>query len=477
MKTYQYLIGFRKNLKERLNVGRITSLLMKGFIVAIFIIAFGSGSLCAQHLFSVDYNYLSQDNVNTIRAEVTNSKAQILTIPMTRNRENKDVYAFSFSSVQNTKIIILNEETGNSVVITPVDGTIAQFELSPFFIEELRRAILGEAERYLVIETGIDFSVRNIASVSAVSRKVNIPCYFYGTKENVNEALPEDRQIVHIFKEKPRLIPAFPKDPNNLRLVAQLEEEMRYYVYMYRLPDGTLCIYDEHFNPDDSEVSHVVSNRAGNNLTFYLNGVLTTDQLTATQYALSLWSEQLEGTVPVSIQTSFVPLDTNIIGHTFPQPHYWNSSNKTWYCSALGNQLAGYDVVSNMDDIRIEMNSFYSSRFYYGLDCNSNLKTDWVTVMLHEVTHGLGFTSLIYMDGTTQNNGRFVYTTSSGSGAYTNDPGIFDRQLYQGTSGSNFPDLNQSQRAALVVSGNLYAGRPGSFLLEANGGNRVKYFM
>ena len=38
------------------------------------------------------------------------------------------------------------------------------------------------------------------------------------------------------------------------------------------------------------------------------------------------------------------------------------------------------------------------------------------------------------------------------------------------------PDLNQTQRASLVKSGKLYAGRPGSHLLTANGGTRVKMY-
>ena len=79
-----------------------------------------------------------------------------------RNHNNRDVYSFSLSQAQNTRIVILNEKTGRSVVITP-EGTPAQFELSPFFIEELRQGTLGDTDRFLIVETDADFSVRSTA--------------------------------------------------------------------------------------------------------------------------------------------------------------------------------------------------------------------------------------------------------------------------------------------------------------------------
>ena len=444
------------------------------FILTTLIVAFGFGSLYAQHLFSVSYGDLSQIDANLIITEVTGFNASVSTMSKTKNSDDKEVYSFSLSSGQNTKIVILNEETGNSVVITPADGAPAQFELPPFFIEELRQAALGDANRYLVVETGADFSVRKAASVSAASREVFIPRYFYGPKENVKEAFPENRQIIHIFKEKPILIPAFPDDPESLRRIAQLEEEMSYYVYMYQLPDGTLTIYDEHFNPS-AEKNGVSATKASTNtstsanLQFNLSGTLDATQRTATEYALGLWSEQLAGTVPIDINVSVVNLGGgNVLGQSWRMQSFLDSSTNTWYPSTLWNQLVGYDATI-LRDIRIEMNSNFS--FYWGLDGNASGGRDYVTIMLHEVTHGLGFFPLC------GSNGAYAYTTSTGGSSSTNYPGIYDCQLYQGTTGNTcLTDLTQSQRATLVTSGNLYAGRPGSNLLAANGGVRVKMY-
>jgi len=162
-------------------------------------------------------------------------------------------------------------------------------------------------------------------------------------------------------------------------------------------------------------------------------------------------------------------MQPGVLGASYRQPHYWNPSTQTWYSSALGNQLAGYNVVPGMRDIRLEMSSNFN--WFYGITGNpSSSQFDWITVMLHEITHGLGFSALVGSDG------QYRYTTSGGSQQTHSSPGTFDRQLFQGTSGSNLTALNQSQRAALVVSNNLFSGRPNSHLLAANNGSRVRMY-
>ena len=456
-------------------------LLNSRFILIFVALTFGSGNLYAQHLFSISYNNLSQENTRQIKEQVASSDVSNMSL----TRGIKGEYDISLSTVQNTKIIILNEETGNNVVITPTEESPAQFLLQPFFIEELKRSVLGDANRLLMVEVGTDFSVRNTASLPVQSEEVFIPRYFYGPKEDVKEALPEDRQIMHIFKEKPRLIPAFPDDPENLRDIAQLEEEMSYYVYMYQLPDGTLCIYDEHFNPSAKKNGISINANTRNtsscctNIWFYLcTTTLNAQQWDATAHACMLWSAQLTGigTIPVDIQVESVNLGNTIVGYSLRQPHYWNPATQKWYSSALGNQLAGYKL-SNLKDIKLEMNSNFS---WYNSTTGTpnNNQFDWITVALHEITHGLGFSALIRGDG------RYVYNTSAGDTTSTPYPGIFDHQLYHCVFinnvcwGANLTDplLTPTQRANLIKSGELYAGRSGSYLLAANNGNRVKMY-
>lgn len=431
------------------------------FIIAIIALTLSATLLHAQHLFSVNYNDISKENVTQLKAQMIN--LDIADLSLTKNNENKEVYPVALSSVKNTKIIILNEQTGGHVTITPVKEYLTEFQLAPFFIEELKQAVLGNANRYLVMEVDLNFLVKNVVAVSAAKRDVFIPQYFYGRKENVKEALPKDRQIIHIFKLKPRLIPAS-NDPENLRHLAQLEEAMSYYRYMFKLPDGTLCTYDEHYNPGDGENENIISGR----LQFILSGNLNAEQTTATEHALTLWGSQLAGTIPVDINITSVDMGPGYLGAAWPQQHFLDPATNTYYHSPLWNQLVGYDA-TNLRDIRLEMNS-HSTTFYYGTDGNGpHSRWDWVTIMLHEVCHGLGFAPLCREDG------RYVYSHANGNAYYTDYPGIFDRQLYEGVTGNTrLTDLSVAGRQALIRSNNLYAGAPGSNLLTSNGGTRVK---
>ena len=196
----------------------------KNFFLITAILGLTFSSLYAQHLFSVSQNDLSKENVTLLKNQITESEISILSL--TKNNENRDVYPMALSSMQNTKIVILNEETGNNVVITPIVPT-TEFQLAPFFIEELRQGVLGDADRYLIVETRHalslpGFSVKNATSIAATKREVYIPQYFYGKKGNVKEALPKDRQIVDIFKQKPRILSEFSDNIENLQYIAQI---------------------------------------------------------------------------------------------------------------------------------------------------------------------------------------------------------------------------------------------------------------
>jgi hypothetical protein len=450
------------------------------FFIAIFVITLSPAALRAQHLFSVKQNDLSKENVTQLKKQIAQS--EIASLSLTRNNEDRNVYSVSLSSVENAKIIILNEQTGSNVVITPAETRLiaslpTEFQLAPFFIEELKQGALGDASRYLIVETRLatslhdDFSIQNVVAVSVSNEEVYIPQFFYGKKEDVKEALPKDRQIIHIFKQKPSLILAYPDDPELQRYAAQYEEENSYYVYMYKLPDGTLCTYDENLNPVSEENAIAV----GEQLQFTLTGNLNTTQLTPTLYALKLWGQKLSGSVPIKIYIESKPLGTGILGSSTPMQHVLNNGQvpecptNTYYHGSIWNQLVGYPAASGLN-IKLAMNSTFN--FYYDTIGNpTSGKTDWVTVMLHEVNHGLGFAAAIEEDG------RYYYIANDeGGGYYTNYPNIFTRQLYQGTTGSCITDLTQAERAALIKSNNLYAGTPDSYLVASHGGDRVRMY-
>ena len=130
MITNQFLSGLTKCRKVRTQVYKITYIAQKRgiFILSLVAIIFGYGELYAQHLFSINYNDLSQANARHINTQIANSGVSITSL----ERNVKGDYDIPLMTIQNTKIIILNEETGNNVMIVPTEIAPIQFRLQSF---------------------------------------------------------------------------------------------------------------------------------------------------------------------------------------------------------------------------------------------------------------------------------------------------------------------------------------------------------
>ena len=55
----------------------------------------------------------------------------------------------------------------------------------------------------------------------------------------------------------------------------------------------------------------------------------------------------------------------------------------------MANKLSGIDLAPNDDDIVANFNSSFN--WYLGTDGNAGMQFDLMTVVLHELGHGLGF--------------------------------------------------------------------------------------
>ena len=143
---------------------------------------------------------------------------------------------------------------------------------------------------------------------------------------------------------------------------------------------------------------------------------------TAFQYAIDVWSVLIESPVPIRIEASWTALDFGILGSAGPDALHADFEfgvAGTWYPAALANSLAGEDLSAEYVDIVANFNSDFSS-WYFGLDGATPAGTiDFVTVVMHEIGHGLGFFGTMDVD-----NGAGIAECSGvdGNGCWGFDP-------------------------------------------------------
>ena len=131
-------------------------------------------------------------------------------------------------------------------------------------------------------------------------------------------------------------------------------------------------------------------------------------RLIAFQFAADLWGASLDSNIDIQIQASFDALGVNVLGsagaafsiNNFPAaPGFPGGNANTNYHGALADKRAGIDLAAaeglgaGFPEIVARFSSDFD--FYLGLDNNHGLQNDLVVVLLHELGHGLGFSSFL----------------------------------------------------------------------------------
>jgi PKD repeat protein len=185
----------------------------------------------------------------------------------------------------------------------------------------------------------------------------------------------------------------------------------------------------------------------------------------AFQFAVDIWSTLIKSDVPIYIDATFKELGSGVLGSAGTSGLYKGfkgaPNDSLFYNVALAEKIVARGLnVDGEPDISASFSSTFD--WYLGTDGNTNAgQYDFVSVVLHEIGHGLGFFAL---------NG---YDESNNQG--TRNPGAFDIYIEDGNGVSVFDIPNgTTELGDYYTNNNLFINAPLSVI--SNGGSSPKIF-
>ena len=118
----------------------------------------------------------------------------------------------------------------------------------------------------------------------------------------------------------------------------------------------------------------------------------TPGALNAFQYAVDIWASVLTSTVPIEIDAYWEDIPGSVLGYAGASTYYSSIGGgpdpDAYYPVALANKIFGSDLYSGPD---VDAHFDSSTNWYFGTDGNPGFgQYDFVSVVLHELGHGLG---------------------------------------------------------------------------------------
>ena len=201
---------------------------------------------------------------------------------------------------------------------------------------------------------------------------------------------------------------------------------------------------------------------------------LGAQRLKAFQHAADLWGKLVNSSVPIKVDAQmddlFCSSNSAVLGAAGPLTVHRDFTgapiSETWYPQALANSLAGRDLNDRLSDLIATFNSAVGTNcdfpivWYYGLNGQAPDGTiDFVTVVMHEIGHGLGFLSLVDL--------------ASGQ-KFAGYDDAYMLHLKNNATGEKYADMTNEERvSASINTGNLHWD--GANVVNENGGEVDMY--
>jgi hypothetical protein len=120
------------------------------------------------------------------------------------------------------------------------------------------------------------------------------------------------------------------------------------------------------------------------------------DARAAFQRAVDIWATLITSPVPIRIRATWEPLANNVLGGARPGTYLRSPQTPrfpVWYPVALFEKITGVDFDPSQPDIVASFNSSNTDWFFGTSGQPGANQYDLTTTVLHEIAHGLGFSS------------------------------------------------------------------------------------
>jgi len=189
------------------------------------------------------------------------------------------------------------------------------------------------------------------------------------------------------------------------------------------------------------------------------------------RHVANIWEQAIQSPVTITVSAGWEALTCTATSATLGSAGAWNMWHDfpggepgTWYPAALANKLAGMNLTDGIPDdgtgygnadIKTQFNvnlgkpgCLDNTPFYLGLDGNAGAQVNFMTTLLHELGHGLGFSVLSVQTST----GFRVNAAGTAFVANGGLPSIWERFMFDNTAGKTWLVMTNAERQASAIN-------------------------